>query len=174
MSQEKTKFRPSTSSLIRQRRRKCLRPNTLRIRFYSRLPYNSLICLGKRVTKSCVEFLILPLHWRLSNSPCLGYCSITYRITRHGCSIFYHWGRRQLKSQQNEGICGSTERSEVLLEVLSVMLTLQLTPEAVNKSGCKAGFEVGIWLCSPIPTITKLYGSVLASILSPPNFVIVI
>ena len=50
----------------------------------------------------------------------------------------------ELRSQQNEGICGSTERSEVLLDVLSVMLTLQLAPEAVNKSGCKAGFEVGI------------------------------
>ena len=46
--------------------------------------------------------------------------------------------------------------------------------EAVNKSGCKAGFEVGIGLCSPIPTTTKLYGSVLASILGPPSFVIVI
>ena len=79
-----------------------------------------------------------------------------------------------MKSQQNEGICGNTERSEVLLDVLSVMLTLQLAPEAVNKSGCKAGFEVGIGLCSPIPTITKLYGSVLASILGPPSFVIVI
>ena len=79
-----------------------------------------------------------------------------------------------MKSQQNEGICGSTERSEVLLDVLSVMLTLRLGPEAVNKSGCKAGFEVGIGLCSPIPTITKFYGSVLASILGPPSFVIVI
>ena len=79
-----------------------------------------------------------------------------------------------MKSQQNEGICGSTERSEALLDVLSVMLTLRLAPEAVNKSGCKAGFEVGIGLCSPIPTITKLYGSVLASILGPPSFVIVI
>ena len=79
-----------------------------------------------------------------------------------------------MKSQQNEGICGSTERSEVLLDVLSVMLTLQLASEAVNKSDCKAGFEVGIGLCSPIPTITKLYGSVLASILGPPSFVIVI
>ena len=49
-----------------------------------------------------------------------------------------------MKSQQNKGICDSTERSEVLLDVLSVMLTLQLAPEAVNKSGCKAGFEVGI------------------------------
>ena len=38
---------------------------------------------------------------------------------------------------------------------LSVMLTLRLAPEAVNKSGCKAGFEVGIGLYSPIPTITK-------------------
>ena len=80
-----------------------------------------------------------------------------------------------MKSQQNnEGICGSTERSEVLLDVPSVMLSRQLAPEAVNKSGCKAGFEVGIGLCSPIPTITKLYGSVLASILGPPIFVIVI
>ena len=79
-----------------------------------------------------------------------------------------------MKSQQNEGICGSTERSKVLLDVLGVMLTLRLVPEAVNKSGCKAGFEVGIGLCSPIPTITKLYGSVLASILGPPSFVIVI
>ena len=61
-----------------------------------------------------------------------------------------------------------------LLDVLSVMLTLRLAPEAVNKSGCKAGFEVGIGLCSPIPTITKLYGSVLAAILGPPSFVIVI
>ena len=51
-----------------------------------------------------------------------------------------------MKSQQNEGICGSTERSEVLLDVLTVMLTLQLAPEAVNKSCCKAGFEVGIGL----------------------------
>ena len=42
--------------------------------------------------------------------------------------FFYHWGR-QLKSQQNESLCGSTERSEVLLDVLSVMLTLQLAPE---------------------------------------------
>ena len=79
-----------------------------------------------------------------------------------------------MKSQQNEGICGSTERSEVLLDVLSVMLTLRLAPEAVNKSGCKAGFEVGIGLCSPMPTITKLYGSVLTSILGRPSFVIVI
>ena len=79
-----------------------------------------------------------------------------------------------MKSQQNEGICGSTERSEVLLDVLSVMLTLQLASEAVNKSGGKAGFEVGIGLCSPIPTITKIYGSVLASTLGPPGFVIVI
>ena len=85
-----------------------------------------------------------------------------------------HWGR-QLKSQQNEGICGSTERSEVLLNVLSVILTLQLAPEAVNKSDCKAaGFEVGIGLCSPMPTITKLYGSVLTSFLCHPNFVLVI
>ena len=60
-----------------------------------------------------------------------------------------------MKSQQNEGICDNTERSEVLLDVLSVMLTLRLAPEAVNKSGCKAGFEVGIGLCSPIPTVTK-------------------
>ena len=79
-----------------------------------------------------------------------------------------------MNSQQNEGICGNTERSEVLLDVLSVMLTLRLASEAVNKSGSKAGFEVGIGLCSPIPTITKLYGSVLASILGPPTFVIVI
>ena len=63
----------------------------------------------------------------------------------------------------------------MLLDVLSGMLTLQLAPEAVNKSGCKAGFEVGIGLClSPIPTIIKLYGSVLTSILGPPIFVIVI
>ena len=61
------------------------------------------------------------------------------------------------------------------LDVLRVMLPLRLVPEAVNKSGCKAGFEVGIGLCSsPIPTITKLYGSVLTSILGPPSFVIVI
>ena len=79
-----------------------------------------------------------------------------------------------MESQQNEGICECTERSEVLLDVLSVMLTLRLASEAVNKSGCMAGFEVGIGLCSPIPTITKLYGSVLASILGPPSFVIVI
>ena len=61
----------------------------------------------------------------------------------------------------------------VLLDVLSVMLTLQLAPEAVNKSVSKARFEVGKRLCSPIPTITTLYGSVLASILGPPSFVIV-
>ena len=79
-----------------------------------------------------------------------------------------------MKSQENEGICSSTKRSELLLDVLNVMLTLRLAPEAVNKSGCKARFEVGIRLCSPIPTITKLYGSVLASILGPPSFVIVI
>ena len=79
-----------------------------------------------------------------------------------------------MKSQQNEGSCGSTERSEVLLDVLSVILTLQLPPEAVNKSGYKAGSEVGIGLCSPIPTITKLYDSVLAYILGSPSFVIVI
>ena len=62
----------------------------------------------------------------------------------------------------------------MLLDVLGVMLTLQLAPEAVNKSGGKAGFEVGLGFCSPIPTITKLYVSVLASILGPPSFVIVI
>ena len=62
----------------------------------------------------------------------------------------------------------------MLLDVQSVMLTLQLAPEAVNKSGYKDGFEVGIGLCSPIPTITKLNGSVLASILGPSNFVILI
>ena len=78
-----------------------------------------------------------------------------------------------MKSQKNEGIFfGITERSEVLLDVLSVMLTLQLAPEAVNKSGCKARFEVGIGICSPIPTMTKLYGSVLASTLGPPRFAI--
>ena len=65
--------------------------------------------------------------------------------------FFYQWGR-QLKSRKNEGICGSTERSEVLLDVLHVMPTLQLAPETVNKSCCKAGFEVGIGLCSPLPT----------------------
>ena len=75
-----------------------------------------------------------------------------------------------MKSQQNEGICGITERSEVLLDVLSVMLTLQLAPEAVNKSGCKARFEVGIGLCLPTPKITKLCGSVLAFNLGPPSF----
>ena len=62
----------------------------------------------------------------------------------------------------------------MLLDVPSVILTLLLAPEAVNKSGCKAGFEVGLGLCSPIPTITKLYGSILASILGPPSFVLVI
>ena len=62
----------------------------------------------------------------------------------------------------------------MLLDALSVMLSLQLAPEAVNKSGCKAGFEVGTGLCSPISTITKLNGSVPASILGPPSFVIVI
>ena len=61
-----------------------------------------------------------------------------------------------------------------MLDVLSVKLTLQLAPEAENKSGCKAGFEVGIGLCSSIPTITKLHGSILAFILGPPSFVIVI
>ena len=61
----------------------------------------------------------------------------------------------------------------VLPDVLSVMLTLQMAPEAVNKSGCKAGFEVGKRLCSPIPTITTLYGSVLASISGPSSIVIV-
>ena len=65
-------------------------------------------------------------------------------------------------------------RSEVLLDVLSVMLTLHLVPEAVNKSGCKAGFEVGLGLSPPKTTITKLYGNVLASILGSPSFVIVI
>ena len=59
----------------------------------------------------------------------------------------------------------------MLLDVLSVILNLQLAPEAVNNSGSKAGFEVGIGLCSAIPTITKFYGSVLASILGPPSFV---
>ena len=67
-----------------------------------------------------------------------------------------------MKSQQNEGICDSTERSEVLFDVMSVMLTLRLAPEAVNKSGCKVGFDVGIGLCSPIPTITQRSGSALA------------
>ena len=63
----------------------------------------------------------------------------------------------------------------MLLDVLSVMLTLQLVPEAANKSGCKAEFKVGIGFCSPpIPIITKLNGSVVASILGPPSFVIVI
>ena len=60
------------------------------------------------------------------------------------------------------------------MSCVCVMLTFQLAPEAVNKSGCKTGFEVSIGQCSPIPTITKLYGSVLASILGPPSFVIVI
>ena len=57
-----------------------------------------------------------------------------------------------------------------MLDVLSVLLTLQLAPEAVNESGCKAEFEVGIGLCSQIPTITKLHGSVLAPILGAPSF----
>ena len=59
------------------------------------------------------------------------------------------------------------------LDVLSVMLTLQWAPEAVNKSGCKVGFEVSIGLCSPIPII-KNSGSVLTSILGPTSFVTVI
>ena len=42
-----------------------------------------------------------------------------------------------------------------------------------KKSGCKAGFEVGIGLCWPIPTITKLFGIILASISGPSSFVIV-
>ena len=62
----------------------------------------------------------------------------------------------------------------MLLDVLSLMLTRQLAPEAVNKSGGESGFDIGIRLCSPIPTITKLYGSVLAPILGPSSFVIVI
>ena len=41
----------------------------------------------------------------------------------------YHRGR-QLKSLQNEGICGSTEQSEVLLDVLSVKQTVQLASKA--------------------------------------------
>ena len=49
----------------------------------------------------------------------------------------------------------------MLLDVLSVMLTLQLAPAAVSNRAARPGFEVGIGLCSPIPTITKLYGSIL-------------
>ena len=80
-----------------------------------------------------------------------------------------------MKSQQNEGICGSTERSEVLLDVLSVMLTLRLAPEAVNKSGCKApGLRSVKDFVHQYRQLRKLYGSVLSSILGPPNFVVVI
>ena len=39
------------------------------------------------------------------------------------------------ESAKRRHLCGRTERSEVLLDVLSVMLTLQVAPEAVNKSG---------------------------------------
>jgi len=174
MSQEKTKFRPSTSSLIRQRRRKCLRPNTLRIRFYSRLPYNSLICLGKRVTKSCVEFLILPLHWRLSNSPCLGYCSITYRITRHGCTIFLPLRETIEKSAKRRhlwqywakrGAAWCPERN---------------ADSSIGSRGCKKIGQQGRvrgryrTLFRQYRQLWKLYGSVLSSILGPPSFVIVI
>ena len=35
-----------------------------------------------------------------------------------------------MKSLQNEGICGSTEQSEVLLDVLSVKQTVQLASKA--------------------------------------------
>ena len=75
----------------------------------------------------------------------LEYVPLPTELSGTAVRFVYHLGR-QLKSQQNEDICGSTERSEVLLDVLSVMLTLQLAPEAVNKSGSKAGFEVGIGL----------------------------
>ena len=103
-------------------------------------------------------------------------CSITYRITRHGCSIFFttegdNW--RVSKTKASVAVWakrGAARCSECNAD----WLTLQLAHEAVNKSGCKAGCEVGIRLCSPIPTITKLYGSVLASILGPSSFVIVI
>mgnify|MGYP001487954086 CR=1 FL=1 len=58
----------------------------------------------------------------------------------------------------------------MLLDVPTVMLTLRLAPEAVNKLGCMAGFEVGIGLCLPILTITKLYGRILASISGSSSF----
>ena len=43
-----------------------------------------------------------------------------------------------------------------MLDVLSVMQTLQLAPEAVNKWGGKAGFEVGVGLFSPMANSTGL------------------
>ena len=49
--------------------------------------------------------------------------------------FFYHWGR-QLKSQQNEGICGSTERS----------------PE------CNADSSIGSWGCKQIGLQGRVWG----------------
>ena len=49
-------------------------------------------------------------------------------------------------------------------------LELPCTAARFVYQGSKAGFEVGIEICSPIPRITKLYGSILASILGPPSF----
>ena len=68
-----------------------------------------------------------------------------------------------MKSQQNEGSRGSTERSEVLLDVTDCN-----ADSLIGSRGCKQiGLQgrvwgrVGIGLCSPVPTIAKLYGSVL-------------
>ena len=107
--------------------------------------------------------------WKKSN------CSITYRITRHGRTIFLplmimetfeesakRWHLWQYWAKRGAARCPGE------------MLTLQLAPEAVNESGCKAEFEVGIGLCSQTPTITKLHGSVLAPILGAPSFDFVI
>ena len=102
--------------------------------------------------------------------------SITYLNTRYDCTIFLPLRKTIEESTKRRHLWhGSTERSQVRLDVLSVMLTLQWAPEAVNKSGCKVGFEVSIaiGLCSPIPIINNS-GSVLTSILGPTSFVTVI
>ena len=95
-------------------------------------------------------------------------CSITYRITRHGCTIFLPLRETIEESAKRRHLWQYwAKRGAARCPECNA-------PEAVNKSGCKAGFEVGIGRCSPIPSIIKLYGSVLASFLGPPSFVIVI
>ena len=78
-----------------------------------------------------------------------------------------------MKSQQDVGICGRSERSEVLLDVLSVMLT-QLASEAVNQSGCKAGLEVGMDFVHQYQQSQNSMVVFWASILGSPSFFIVI
>ena len=116
-----------------------------RVNWTSRVSFATVFSTWKKTYWRDISVLVYNWHVEMENlkeskvsTVFWGIVPLPTELPGTAARFFYHWGR-QLKSQQNECSCGSTERSEVLLDVLSVMLTLRLAPKAVDNSGCKAG-----------------------------------